>query len=127
MQLLPRGAFMFFGVLIFVKGCCEEPLGELYFSFRYYKRSMLSAIHNMLVLAKPPTQERFNTCILDLLNLRMSGCVTVPGNRDCYDALGYLKKKMNRVLIATLKEDGSVFMVGRNTVSFLDDEVAVSY
>jgi hypothetical protein len=81
----------------------------------------------MLVLAKPPTQERFNSCIFDLLNLRMSGCVTVPGEWDCYDALGYLEKRMNRVFIATLEEDGSIFMIGRNTVSFFDDEVVVSY
>jgi hypothetical protein len=81
----------------------------------------------MLALAKPPTQERFNSCIFDLLNMRMSGCVTVPGEWDCYEALGYLETRMNRVLIATLEEDGSVFMVGRKTVSFLDDEVVVSY
>ena len=88
---------------------------------------MPSVVYNMLVLAKPPTQERFNSCIFDLLNLRMSGCVTVPGEWDCYDALGYLEKRMNRVFIATLEEDGSIFMIGRNTVSFFDDEVVVSY
>ena len=81
----------------------------------------------MMVLSKPPNQDRFNACIFDLLNLRLSGYVTVPGSWDCYDTLGYLERRMKKSFIGTQAEDGSVFVIGRKTVCFMDEEVVVYY
>ena len=81
----------------------------------------------MLVLTKPINQSRLNSCVYDQLNLKLAGDVAIPGTWDCYDTLGYLEKRLKQSVIATLRDDGSVFVVCGKTVFFEPDFVYVSH
>jgi len=79
----------------------------------------------MLVLSEPVNQDRLNACVYELLRLNVCGTLCVPGRWDCSSTLDYLERRLKQTLIATLREDGSVFVVRGRMVCFTEDEVFV--
>ena len=79
----------------------------------------------MLEFTEPVNHDRFNAWMYDMLNIKICGSVCIPGDWDCYETLGYLERRFKKPLMATMCEDGSVFMVGPKTVYFLPDEVII--
>lgn len=77
----------------------------------------------MLVLSEPANQDRFNACIYDLLHLNVCGTLCVPGRWDWSSTLDYLERRLKQTLIATLREDGSVFVVRGRVICFTEDGV----
>jgi hypothetical protein len=81
----------------------------------------------MLVLSVPASQSRLNACVYDQLDMRIDGDVVIPGAWDSYDTLDYLEKRLKQSVIATLKDDGSAFVVRGKLVCFLAESVIVSH
>ena len=79
----------------------------------------------MLVFSEPADQDRLNACIYDLLHLNVCGTLCVPGQWDCSDTLDYLERRLGLAMIATLREDGTVFVVCGRTVCFTGEGVFV--
>lgn len=79
----------------------------------------------MLMLSQPADQDRLNACVYDLLHQNVCGTLCVPGQWDCSSTLDYLERRLRQTMIATLREDGSVFVVCGHMVCFTADEVFV--
>ena len=79
----------------------------------------------MLEFSEPADQTRLNACVYDLLHLNVCGTMRVPGRWDCSSTLDYLERRLRQTMIATLSDDGSVFVVCGRTVHFTDDGVFV--
>jgi hypothetical protein len=80
----------------------------------------------MLILTRPVNQARLNACVFDLIGMNIDGEVCIPGAWDCYDALGYLEKRLKLSVIATLLDNGSIFIVCGKRVCFAPELVVVS-
>ena len=79
----------------------------------------------MLEFTQPADQDRFNSWLYEMLYMKICGPVSVPGEWDCYKTLGYLECRLKQSVIATLREDGSIFKVCGKTVYFEEDRVTV--
>jgi hypothetical protein len=79
----------------------------------------------MLEFTQPADHDRFNSWLYEMLNMKICGSVSVPGAWDCYETLDYLECRLKQSVIATLREDGSIFRVRGKTVYFEDDRVTV--
>ena len=80
----------------------------------------------MLVLSHPCDQARLNAAVHEILHLKMTGCVCVPGGEwDCSSTLGYLERRLKLPFIATQAMDGSTFIVMDKIVRFTDEGVLI--
>lgn len=68
----------------------------------------------MLMLSTPATQSRLNAAVKEMINLRISGSVGIPGEWDMQETMLYLESKTRRKLEAY---DGE-FDVGDKSVRF---------
>ena len=82
---------------------------------------------DMLELTKPLNHDRLNSCVFDQIFMDIDGDVFIPGEWDCYDTLGYLEQRLKQNLIATLRDDGSMFFIRGKAVCFAPDGVTVSH
>ncbi len=82
---------------------------------------------HMLVLPCPPSQDRFNAVLFEVLSLNISGTMCILGDEwDCYTTLGYLEKRLKNPVIATHCDDGTEFSVCGRLVNFTPEGVFVS-
>jgi hypothetical protein len=80
----------------------------------------------MLFFSTPCNHDRLNATIYDLLHMRFNGSVRIGGSWDAFETLDYLEHRMQRSLIPTIREDGTLFVLMGKCVCFAADHVDVS-
>jgi hypothetical protein len=80
----------------------------------------------MIFFDRPCDHDRFNALIHELSRLNFQGAVCIFGSWDPDVALQYLEKKALNRIIATLREDGSAFILSGKYVFFYHDRVLLT-
>ncbi len=83
----------------------------------------------IVALSRPINQDRLNAAVFELLRLRFTGAVWLPGEGwDCEETVRYLGTRSRRCsLISWLSADGTLgaFRFGDKRVSFAEDGVLI--
>jgi hypothetical protein len=79
----------------------------------------LSSSPEMIFLSKPPTQNRLNAAVVEIVGLNVMGPVCIPGTWDLNCTLEYTERKLKQQLISFIDlEQGTYFVANNRRIYF---------
>ena len=110
------------------EGVC---VNEKLIGFRSHERHLESLAfkhelfeYPMLMLSTPFSQSRLNAAVLEIIGLRISGPVGIPGVWDAEETRQYVERKTRRTVL--MAGDGRVFCTDGKHVEFSAFRVVIS-